>query len=270
MIEPIERADDPRIAAYAHVGDHRWLRSRGLFAAEGRLVVERLIELGRFGIESIAVTPAALSGLQPLLERTGAAVFVCAPAILQSITGFDFHRGCLALVRRPDEHAPVARFSGARRLLALEGVGNPDNIGGLFRVAAAFDIDGIILSPACADPFYRKSIRTSMGAVLRVPFATAAEWPADLEALRAAGMQIVALTPDRRAMALSDFAASLDASARLVLLLGAEGPGLTPDALRHADHLVRIPIADDVDSLNVTVAAGIALQATSPLSADGV
>lgn len=261
MIEPIERPDDPRIAAYARVGDHRWLRARGLFVAEGRLVVERLFELGRFEIESIAVTPAAFGSLQPLLEQAGAPVFVCAPAILESVTGFDFHRGCLALVRRPEEGA-AEQFAGATRLLALEGIGNPDNIGGLFRVAAAFGAEGIVLSPACADPFYRKSIRTSMGAVLRVPFATAAGWPDDLGVLRAAGMQIVALTPDRRAATLHGFSAALDASARLVFLLGAEGPGLTPVALQCADHLVRIPIDEDVDSLNVAVAAGIALAFT--------
>lgn len=262
MIEPIDRADDPRIGAYARVGDHRWLRTRGLFVAEGRLVVERLIALGRFQIESVAVTPAAFTSLQPLLEQTGAAVFLCAPAILESVTGFDFHRGCLALVKRPAEQTIAPPFADAQRLLALEGVGNPDNVGGLFRVAAAFAVDGIVLSPSCADPLYRKAIRTSMGAVLRVPFATAPGWPEDLEVLRAAGMRIVALTPDRRAVTLQDFSAALDASARVVFLLGAEGPGLTPDALRCADQLVRIPIAEDVDSLNVAVAAGIALAFT--------
>jgi tRNA G18 (ribose-2'-O)-methylase SpoU len=150
----------------------------------------------------------------------------------------------------------------ARRLLALEAIGNPDNVGGLFRVAAAFGVDGILLSPACGDPFYRKAIRTSMGAVLRVPFAIAERWPQDLESLRATGLRLVALTPDPAATPLRDFAAAVEpAAAGMILICGAEGPGLSADVLRLADRRVRIPITAGVDSLNVVVAAGIALAA---------
>jgi tRNA G18 (ribose-2'-O)-methylase SpoU len=257
---PVSRPDDPRIAAYAEVGHPDRLRAAGRFIAEGRLVVRRLVESGRFEIESVLVTPAALRELADLLEPVECPVFVASPSTLQQVTGFNFHRGCLALARRHVSPA-LDMFARARRLLALEAIGNPDNIGGLFRVAAAFGVDGIVLSPACGDPFYRKAIRTSMGAVLRVPFAVAMRWPADLETLRAAGLRIVALTPDLNAMPLREFAARLVPGARTLLLFGAEGPGLTHEALRLADDRVRIPIAAGVDSLNVVVAAGIALEA---------
>jgi tRNA G18 (ribose-2'-O)-methylase SpoU len=259
VIHHIERSDDPRIAAYAEIGDHERVRARGLFVAEGRLVVRRLIESPRFEIASVVVTPAALAGLSDVVDGGDWPVYVCGQEVVQTLTGIDFHRGCLALGRRPAEPLPLAHFAGARCLLALEGVGNPDNLGGLFRVGAAFGVDGVLLAPSCADPFYRKSIRTSVGHVLRVPFTTIDRWPASLDSLRAAGLHVVALTPDPGAIPLREFAAALTADARTILLLGAEGSGLTPEAMRTADHRVRIPMAADVDSLNVTVAAGIAL-----------
>lgn len=260
MIQQVDALDDPRVAAYAEVGHHDRLRAAGLFVAEGRLVVRRLIEARRFAIESVLVAPAALDDMTEPFAAAAWPVYVADPRLLQQLTGFNFHRGCLALARRGPART-LAGFDRARRLLALEGIGNPDNVGGLFRVAAAFAVEGIVLSPTCGDPFYRKAIRTSMGAVLNVPFTVAERWPDDLHTLGAAGMQAVALTPDPRAMPLRDFAASLAADARLVLMFGAEGSGLTPDALRAADRLVRIPIAEGVDSLNVVVAAGIALEA---------
>jgi tRNA G18 (ribose-2'-O)-methylase SpoU len=259
VITRIDRPGDPRLAAYAAIADHDKLRSAGLFIAEGRLVVQRLIEARRFEIDSIVVTPAALNGLAGAIGDGEWPVYVCSPAVIEALTGIDFHRGCLALARRPTAPLSPSTLAGARRLLALEGIGNPDNLGGLFRVAAAFGVGGVLLAPSCADPFYRKSIRTSVGAVLRVPFTVAERWPADLQALRETGLQVVALTPDVGGVALREFAEALDPDARLALMLGAEGPGLTPEALRTANHMLRIPMAANVDSLNVTVAAGIAL-----------
>ena len=252
------RADDPRLAPYRHVGDHRWLRERGLFIAEGRLVVERLISLRRYTLDSIAVSPAALAALQPALESLTCDVFVCDTQLLRSLTGLDFHRGCLALARRPDPHMTELLLA-ATRLLALEGVGNPDNVGGIFRVAAAFGIDGVLLDPISCDPFYRKAIRTSMGAALRVPWVRSDAWPDDLWRYREGGFKLVALTPASDAIALHDFAAGCLASDRLMLMLGGEGSGLSPGALAAADSRVRIPMDSTVDSLNVVVAAGIAL-----------
>ncbi len=260
MIHEIDALEDPRVAAYADVGNPDRLRAAGLFVAEGRLVVRRLVEARRFAIHSVLVTPAALREMADVLDAGPWPVYTAPPRFLQRLTGFDFHRGCLALARR-GAAVPIDAFAGARRLLALEGIGNPDNVGGLFRVAAAFGVDGIVLSPTCCDPFYRKAIRTSMGAVLRVPFTVAGRWPDDLHALRACDMQAVALTPDPCATPLGDFAATLAAGARLVLMVGAEGAGLTRHALDAADRLVRIPIDSSIDSLNVVVAAGIAAAA---------
>ena len=178
------------------------------------------------------------------------------------MTGFNFHRGCLALARRPAPPLPDAWPERDGVLLALEGVGNPDNVGGLFRAAAALGASGVLIGPGTADPLYRKAIRTSMGAVLQLPWAIALPWPATLDRVRKAGYRIVALTPASGAISLRRFAESRHS--RIVLLAGAEGAGLSSEALAAADDLVRIPIADAVDSLNVTVAAAIALHALAP------
>lgn len=256
MIEPIERADDPRISAYAHVGDHAWLRDNGLFVAEGRFLVRRLLASGRFPIHSILLTPAALRSFDAAID-TEAGLFVAEPDILQQITGFNFHRGCLALAGRPAENHSSGRFVHSRLLLAMEGVGNPDNVGGLFRVAAAFGVDGVLLDPTSADPFYRKAVRTSMGAVLSVPFERAARWPSVLDDYRGMDFNVVAMTPHRDAEPIQDAAARIEGPT--IVMVGAEGPGLSDAAMALADVKVRIPIASEMDSLNVVVAAGIAL-----------
>ena len=244
-------------ADYQHVGDHRWLTAQGLFVAEGRFVVGRLLASRRFRVKSIILTPAALQGLSnALLADTP--VHVLEQEALNRITGFNFHRGCLALAHRPQETAP-AGLGDARRLLALEGVGNPDNVGGLFRVAAAFGVDGLLLDPASADPFYRKAIRTSMGAVLDVPFERVLPWPTALGRYRARGFDVVALTPRDDARPLADYAAGGAPARRIVVMVGGEGAGLTEEALAESTARVRIPISPSVDSLNVAVAAGIAL-----------
>jgi len=143
-------------------------------------------------------------------------------------------------------------------------VGNPDNIGGLFRVAAAFGAGGVLLDPASADPFYRKAVRTSMGAVLNLPFERVSPWPSGLEDFKAMDFRIVALTPAGDARTLDDFAR--DDRGPLIVMVGAEGPGLSDAALEAADAKVRIPLAAGVDSLNVTVAAGVALSRLAGVS----
>jgi tRNA G18 (ribose-2'-O)-methylase SpoU len=259
VIQRIADASHPVLAPYRHVGDPAALERRGLFVAEGRFVVERLIAARpRFSIESIVVTPAAAAALAEVLDRAGdIPVIVCEPPLLERITGFDFHRGCLALARRPSA-TPLTSFARARRLLALERVGNPDNVGGLFRVALALGGDGVLLDPASGDPLYRKAIRTSMGAALRVPFARVEPWPAGLDEVRG-DAHVVALTPDLATMPIDEYAVEPDR--RLILLLGSEGPGLSDAAMRYADVRLRIPVAPAADSLNVVVAAGIALHA---------
>jgi tRNA G18 (ribose-2'-O)-methylase SpoU len=259
MIEP----SDPRLAPYRLVGDGAALERDGLFVAEGRLVVERLLTDRRFEVHSVAVTAATAAALAGILERRpDVPVCVCEAATLRAITGFDFHRGCLALGRRPKSGASLGGVASASLVLGLEGIADPDNVGGLFRTALAFGVGGIVLDAATGDPLYRKAIRTSMAATLRVPFARLEEWLAGLEALRAAGLTLVALTPHPRAVPLTDFAAR--APARVALLAGSEGFGLNSETLRRADVQVRIPVDPRADSLNVVNAAAIALYALAP------
>jgi tRNA G18 (ribose-2'-O)-methylase SpoU len=263
---PIEivSPDDPRIADYARVGEPRWIEERGLFVAEGRLVVSRLVADGQFALKSILVTPAALAALADLRERIDAPVYVCDQATLNGVTGFNFHRGCVALARR-GEVRPIATLLGARTLVALERVGNPDNVGGIFRSALALGAGGVLLDPASGDPLYRKAIRTSMGAALRLPFARAGQWPDALAQVRDAGFTIVALTPGEGGRDIYDVARAIG-TRRLALVAGHEGEGLSDAALAASDLRCRIPIDPASDSLNVSVAVGIALAILAPFS----
>jgi tRNA G18 (ribose-2'-O)-methylase SpoU len=257
-IERLTGPADPRVADYTSVPDAKLVRGRGLFVAEGRLVVQRLIEHGRYRIRSLLLSDAALRSLEPVVASVDAPVYVCAVDAFRGITGYNIHRGCLALAERPAPASAPDLLATARTAIVLESTANPDNMGGVFRNAAAFGADVVLLSPACCDPLYRKAIRTSMAATLSVPFATLDDWPAALSAIGRLGFTIVALTPRQPAQGLDEFARR-HRSERLALLLGSEGNGLSDDAERFADYRVRIPISDRVDSLNVAVAAGIAM-----------
>lgn len=250
--------DDHHLEPYRHVGEPQWLEARRLFVAESRLVVERLLSEPRYEIESIAVTPSAYESLAPKLDAVACDVLICERLLLQEITGFNFHRGCLALGHRRDDRG-LGALVGGRRLLALEGVGNPDNIGGIFRTAAALGADGIVLDRGCADPYYRKAIRTSMAATLQLGWARVEPWLDSLRQIHREGFTLVALTPHETAVPLREFSSRTNRDDRIVILLGREGQGLTDAACEIADVRVRIPIDPTVDSLNVVVAAGIAL-----------
>jgi tRNA G18 (ribose-2'-O)-methylase SpoU len=261
-VERIHTANDPRLTAYRTVRDGELVRSAGLFVAEGRHIVRRVVEEGRYRVQSLLVNDAALRDLGSSLTRLDAdvPVFVADAKELAEIAGYDVHRGCLALVFRPPSPSVDSVIAAAAFLMVLEGVSNPDNVGGIFRNAAAFAAGGVLLSPTCCDPLYRKAIRTSMGATLQVPFATVADsdWPNVVARLSGAGFATVALTPRQPSQTLDEFAARPRA-ARVALIVGTEGDGLTPAVAAAADHRVRIPISDAVDSLNVAVAAGIAM-----------
>jgi len=261
-VERIEGAGDPRVEAWRGVRDGELLRARGLFVAEGRLVVRRVLDEGRYRVHSLLMNDAALNDLSSPLRSIAedVPILVGSAGDLAGIAGYHVHRGCLALVHRPPAVPIDGIIARAQTLVVLEGVSNADNVGGVFRNAAAFGADAVLLSPTCCDPLYRKAIRTSMGAALRVPFARAdaADWPGVLIRVRAAGFTIVALTPREPSERL-DAIAGRPRPARVALIVGAEGAGLTPAVESTADYRVRIPISDDVDSLNVAVAAGIAL-----------
>jgi tRNA G18 (ribose-2'-O)-methylase SpoU len=257
VTQPIARFDDPRVADYARVGDAGWLREQGLFVAEGRLVVRRLLEDGRFDVASVLVTPAARAALADLLDDDPACpVYVAAQDDLNALAGFNFHRGCLALAHRPPG-AAIDALVGARLLVAAEEVGNPDNVGGIFRSALAFGAGGVVLDSRSADPLYRKAIRTSMGASLRLPFAQVEQWPSALGRLRESGYRVLAFTPSEDAATLEGL--DVNRQEKVVLLFGSEGEGLSAAAMEAAHQRVRIAIDPRSDSLNVAVAAGIAL-----------
>ena len=261
---PIVRVDvaaDSRIDDFRELADTRRLAARQLFLAEGRLVVTQLLTESPLGVEAVLVNHAAYEALTPVLDtRPDVMVFVVPAAIVEPLTGFNIHRGCLATGRRP---APVTTADllagGARRFLVLEGVSNPDNVGGLFRTARALGVDAVILGPGTGDPLYRKAIRVSSGASLVLPFGTAV-WPDGLHELRAAGVPVLALTP-AGPETIDEVRQRLGRPAAFAVLVGSEGHGLSPDALDAADARIRIPIDTRADSLNVTVAAGIALHA---------
>ena len=261
----IASLDDERVAPYRWVADPRRLEAEGLFVAEGRLVVPRLLAAssrpGRWfnSAHSVLLSPSALAQLQPQLAGyPQVPIFVVPQPVMNELVGFNIHRGCLAIGRRPAMPTLDAVDLGpATRVVVLEGVNNPDNIGGIFRSAAAFDADLVALGPACADPLYRKSIRTSMGATIDVPCARAEPWPQALDQLKGAGFRLIALTTAATSTPLpqlSDLARS-----RMALLAGAEGTGLSAAALAAADDCVTIPMSGRVDSLNVGTALAIAL-----------
>ena len=251
--------DDPRLADYAGLTDVE-LRMRlepehGLFIAEGELVIRRALRAG-YRLRSLLLTRHRLGTIADALVDVPAPVYVGSLATLQAVTGFHVHRGALAAVdRRPvPSWQQVAERS--RRLVVLEDVNNHTNLGALYRSAAALGMDGVLLSPGCVDPLYRRSVRVSMGEVFALPYADASPWPGVLTELGGRGYRTVALTPDPAAAALGEV--TFGADERVAVLLGAEGPGLTPAAFDSVSERVRIPMAAGVDSLNVAAAGAIA------------
>jgi tRNA G18 (ribose-2'-O)-methylase SpoU len=264
-ITPIRDAADPRLDDYRDLttADRRPDRpgGRGLVIAEGVLVVRRLID-SPYPVRSLLGVPRRLDELADDLAPLDVPAYAADAEVMATAVGFHLNRGVLAVADRPEPGEAAAIARGARVLAVLEGVGDHENLGALFRNAAALGVDGVLLGPRCSDPLYRRSVRVSMGHVLRVPFATLpGPWPAALDLLRAAGLRVAALTP---AAAVPLRAAGLE-SGPVALLLGAEGAGLTDEALAAADVRVRIPMAPGVDSLNVATAAAVAFHAVSPL-----
>jgi tRNA G18 (ribose-2'-O)-methylase SpoU len=258
-VDPIADPRDARIASYREVRDGR-VRRAGLFLAEGRLVVRRLLE-SRFTVRSVLATRAGLDDLgEALGKRPWVPRYEASPKTIQAVVGFKFHRGCLALGEEgaPTPARAIIEPPGSRLVVGLEDVVDPDNVGAVFRNAVAFGAAGVLFSPGCADPLYRKAIRVSMGATLAIPFATI-DWREGLAALRAAGYTRVALTPHLGAQRLDAIVAAGLPSRRLAVLLGSEGAGLSEATRQSADLAVRIAMAPGVDSLNVATACAIAL-----------
>lgn len=262
---PIQSCDDPRLFPYRIVSDPDLARERGWFVAEGREVVRRLLETRPADVESVLATPPAHEALAELLaaRAPSAPVFVAPPGVMVRVTGFNFHRGCLALARRrpQPQWRDIAVGPERRDLVVAESLSNPDNVGALFRNARALGAAAVLLSPGCTDPYYRKAIRTSMGASLSVPWTWAVPWPGMLRDLRDHGVDVVALTPRADAAPIDEVVSAL--GARVAWLVGNEASGLSDAACIHASRLARIPQVPGADSLNVATAAAIALYLAS-------
>ncbi|MBI2187705.1 MAG: RNA methyltransferase [Acidobacteria bacterium] len=263
MTTPLHDPSDERIADYRAVSDPELARRHGIFIAEGRLVVRRLLTDRRFTTRSVMVTEPACTALADVLEaRADVPVYVVPQTVMNGVAGFNIHRGCLAVGERPAPRPWTEVIAGARVVVVLERIANADNVGGVFRNAAAFGADAVLLDPASTDPLYRKAIRTSMGAALGVSFARAEPWPDVLAALADRGFTTLALTPAASAPPLAAVAEAA-AAQPVALVLGHEGEGLTDAATAACAHRARIPITAATDSLNVATATAIALYEVS-------
>ena len=256
-----ERLDDFRALTTA---DRRPDRpgGRGFVIAEGVVVVRRLLA-SRYPLRAVLGVPRRIDELAADLAAHTAPVYATSAEVMAEVVGFHLNRGVLAVADRPGAWTADDVVADARRLLVLEGVGDHENLGSLFRNAAALGVDGVLLGPGCSDPLYRRSVRVSMGNVLTVPFAPLEPWPAGLKWLRDKGFVVLAMTPAAAAVPVGEFAGA----ERAAVLLGSEGPGLTAGAVEAADAAVRIPMAGGVDSLNVATAGAVACYALG--GADG-
>ena len=253
---------DPRLGDYLGIRLPASLAERGLFVAESRHVVRRLLEGGRFRIRSLWATPRSVAALRPEIEAYPAPfeIYTSSRELFSEVAGYSVHHGCLAIADRGSPADPIEIARGGRLLLGLERLANPDNVGGVFRNAQAFGADGIWFAPGGADPFYRKVLRVSTGAALAVPFAHAADWPTDLGRLRAEGYTILAaVSGGSDAIDVRDYGRDRDRPERVCLLFGAEDEGLSPAARAASDACVTVRMASGFDSLNVATASGILL-----------
>jgi tRNA G18 (ribose-2'-O)-methylase SpoU len=247
--------DDPRLADYRDLQDRKLGEGSGRFIAESELVVRKLLATD-VPIVSLLLTAPRLASLETALaaSKNPPSVFVVPQAVMDGIAGFHVHRGCLAIAERPGCCEIPA---GAKLVVVLVDLVDVDNLGAMARNAAAFGADALLLSPRCADPFYRKAVRTSAGAVLSLPIVRAKRWPNDLLELRERGFALAGAVLDERAITLSIF----EPPPRLAILFGSEGPGLDEATRRLCDTLVTIPMAKapTVDSLNVATAGAVVL-----------
>lgn len=261
-VEAVTDTADPRLRDYTALTDvalrRRLEEDEGLFIAEGEKVIRRAVAAG-YPMRSVLLERRWLGGLADVLVDQDAAVYVAAESVLAGVTGYAVHRGALAAMSRRPLPSVAEVLTGARTVVVLEDVNDHTNVGLVFRSAAALGIDAVVLAPRCADPLYRRAVKTSMGAVFALPYARMTSWHDGLAELGAAGFTTLALTLDPAA---PDLVAAIDsAGERVALLVGGEGAGLSPRWQRQANSGARIPMAHGIDSLNVAAAAAIACYA---------
>jgi tRNA G18 (ribose-2'-O)-methylase SpoU len=258
MLIPIEDAEDPRIATFRDIRERDLVGRQGRFVAEGEVVVRTMVASPLVRPLALLIAAHRTAKLADLVETLPAdvPVYVATQAVLDRIAGFPLHRGFLALGERqasPSAGDLMASLPSTALVVTLFGIGNHDNMGGLFRNAAAFGVDAVVLDPTCCDPLYRKAIRVSVGAALRVPFARLAADEDPVALLSQGGFETWALSPSGQVRL-----ADARAAARTAVLFGSEGPGLDPALLARVRTLA-IPMAAGFDSLNVATTSGIVL-----------
>ncbi|UCN16189.1 RNA methyltransferase [Cellulomonas iranensis] len=272
-VQPVTDRDDPRLTDYVGLTDValrlRVEAANGLYIAESSTVVARALRAGHRP-RSVLIAPRWLPELEAVLADLpgddAVPVYLADEPVLEAITGFHVHRGALAAMHRPalrpvaDVLAGARDGAGARRVAVLEDVVDHTNVGAAFRSAAALGVDAVLVTPRCADPLYRRSVRVSMGTVFQVPWTRIDPWPEGVATLRDAGFVTASLALSDDAITLDGLVA--DPPERLALVLGAEGHGLKPATVAAGDLTVRIPMAGGVDSLNVAAAAAVAFWAT--------
>lgn len=251
----IHDPQDPAIAPYRDVRERDLVRRDGLFIAEGKSVLAVLADQSRFALHSVLVLENRLGSIEDILARLAddVPVYVVNRQVMDAIAGFPMHRGILALARKPDSTTALQNTGQWRRVVALSAIANHDNMGAIFRNAAAFGVDAVLLDAQCCDPLYRKAIRVSVGGVLKVPYRIFETTDAMLDWLGAQHFETVGLSP-----AAPQPLHSWQPAPKTALLMGAEGPGLAPQTLARVTGL-SIPMAPGFDSLNVATATGIAL-----------
>lgn len=264
----IDDPSDPRVRDYFSLTDVALRKllevDGGLYLAESEKVIRRALAAGHRP-RSFLMSRRWMTDLSDLIEeagRGGVPVYTADTDVIEAMIGFNLHRGALAAMHRP---APVAHrdlLADARRILVIEDVVDHTNVGAIFRSAAGLGIDAVLVTPRCADPLYRRSVRVSMGTVFQVPWTRIEPWPKALDELRRQGWFVAALALGDGSIGLDDLAAQLPE--KLVLIVGTEGDGLSARTLAHSDATVQIPMSGDVDSLNVAAAAAVAMWATRP------
>lgn len=262
QVVPVSDLADDRLADYLNLTDVALRRVSeplgGLYIAESPKVIARAIAAGHRP-RSVLLQEQWLDDLAALIGPFDIPVFVASPEVLERLTGYNLHRGALAAMHRPALRPMAEVIARAKRVVVLENIVDHTNVGAIFRSVAGLGADAVLVTPRCADPLYRRSVRVSMGTVLQVPWTRLGEWPESASELSAAGFHIAALALSPTALTLDQFAAR--PPERLALVLGAEGDGLTPAAFGVADSIVTIPMMHGVDSLNVASASAVALYA---------
>lgn len=271
-IVPIRDLKHDGLADYTQLTDVELRRVRepaeGLYLAESPKVIARAIAAGHQP-RSVLTVEKWLPTISPLVEAyPDVPVFVGESEQLEQLTGFHMHRGALASMRRPEPLDPAAILRDFSRVVVLEDLADHTNLGAIFRSVAALGADAVLLSPGCADPLYRRAVRVSMGAVLQVPWARLPVWPVAGPMIRDAGFELVAFALQDDAQDLADFVGEVPA--KLALMFGSEGPGLSRRALASSTRSVVIPMEHGVDSLNVATAASLALWAVRTSDSRGV